>query len=271
MQPERIDARQICLAIAQVEISVLQASQIVFTEPKSTRIRRKGVRMEIPGILMRLIEPREAGQHLPYPTLVPPAPSSGIDAAYILSAIDDEKPSRNTIYFLNDITPILASSSGYDSDVKAHGDDLASLSWVICAFINGRDKSTTQTSPESFNTLQSPPTIGSVLVVNGNTPRPDKEQEYNDWYDQEHGEKLVAVPGWNSARRYQLAKFYGDTETATFYGCNFYDEENGLGGPEWKAGVTEWTVRIRSNSAKPNLRRVWKVVGTRDNGLEKQT
>lgn len=215
--------------------------------------------MEVPGILMRLVEPREAGQALPGPPLTLPIPKSLVEATYSLSADDGKTPSQNTIYFLGDISPLLSSSSAYDADLKAHGGNPASISWVICVFINGRDKSSTVTNPTSPNTLPSPPAVGSVLVVNGNTPRPGKEQDYHDWYDQEHGAKLTAVPGWNSARRYQLAKLYGEAETASFYGCNFYDRENGLGGPEWKAGVTEWTLRIRDNAAKPNLRRVWKV------------
>jgi hypothetical protein len=68
------------------------------------------------------------------------------------------------------------------------------------------------------------------------------------------------VPGWNENKRYRLEKSYGDVETASFYGFNFYDVENGLGGPEWKASTdTEWTQRVRSNHAKPNIRRMWKI------------
>lgn len=214
--------------------------------------------MEVPGILMRLVEPRDGGEVTPDAPLLLPIPSSLVKAAYNLSAADDSAPSQNTIYFLRDISPLLASSSGYDADVNACSGDAAYLSWVVCGFVNGRDKSSTAAS----NTLPTPPAIGSILVINGNTPRAGKEQDYHDWYDQEHGAKLTAVPDWNAARRYQLAKLYGEAETASFYGCNFYDQENGLGGPEWKAGVTEWTLRIRENAAKPNLRRVWKVVST---------
>lgn len=218
--------------------------------------------MVLPGILMRLVEPRKEGDPPPDSILAPPVLSSNIEATYILRADDEDTPSRNTLYFLSDINLLLSSSEAYDLDVRSHGSDLMSVSWVICAFINGRDKSNAPPKSSSSNTLPSPPATGSVLVVNGSTPRPAKEQDYHDWYDQEHGEKLTAVPGWNSARRYRLAKLYGEAETASFYGCNFYDEDNGLGGPEWKAGVTEWTLRIRDNAAKPNLRRVWKVVGT---------
>jgi hypothetical protein len=176
-----------------------------------------------------------------------------------LDANDTHTPSKNAVYILSDISAILDSSLEYERDVKAHCAELASISWVICAFINGRDKAPAKGVQHG---LETPPDPGSIIVTNGATPRADKERDYHDWYDQEHGNKLTLVPGWNAARRYRLVKSYGEAETASFYGFNYYDETNGLGGPEWKAGVTEWTLRIRSNAAKPNIRRVWKVIST---------
>lgn len=194
----------------------------------------------------------------------PPNICPNIEAIYKLTAKDDSSPSLNTLYFLSDITPITTTATAYDEDVKRLGPSV-SLAWVVCTFINGRDDATPpgDTLPPPLtkpHVLHEPPSPDSVIVINGSTPRPDKEQDYHDWYDQEHGGKLTLVPGWNNSRRYALAKAYGDVETASFYGFNYYDAENGLGGPEWKAGVTEWTMRIRSNAAKPNIRRVWKVV-----------
>ena len=66
--------------------------------------------------------------------------------------------------------------------------------------------------------------------------------------------------GTSEVRRYKLERVFGEAETAAFYGVNFYDEKNGLGGPEWQAGVTEWSMRIRSHAAKPNIRRTWRLV-----------
>lgn len=218
--------------------------------------------MSVPGILMRLVQPRDGANPPADSGTSPIAPCPNVEAIQVMEANDEAKPSRNTIYFLSDITPLLSSPSKYDEDVGAHGSTLESVAWVICSFINGRDA----TNPGADNVahlLPQAPVAGSVLVANGSTPRPDKEQDYHDWYDQEHGEKLTHVPGWNSARRYKLEKVYGEAETANFYGLNYYDEVNGLGGPEWKAGVTEWTMRIRSNAAKPNVRRVWRSVANK--------
>lgn len=204
--------------------------------------------MAVPGLLMRLSE-GISSTTLPFP---------GIEAIYTLKADDNKNPQNNTVYFLSDISPLLSAKTKFDEDSAANSD----VSWIICSFINGRDITAPgdrapQTTPHK---LPTPTALESVLVVNGSTPRPDKETDYHAWYDQEHGAKLTQVPGWTAARRYALVDSYGPSETASFYGLNFYEEKNGLGGPEWKAGVTDWTLRIRSNAAKPNIRRVWKVM-----------
>ncbi|KAJ5604595.1 hypothetical protein N7510_009749 [Penicillium lagena] len=202
--------------------------------------------MAIPGVLMRLSDN------------VSPIEIPNIEGKYTLKADDNKTPGHNTVYFLSDISPLLSSKEHYDDDATTN----LSTSWVICAFINGRDTEGAGELQTSPHVPPTPPARGSVLVINGSTPHSDKEADYHAWYDQEHGAKLTRVPGWQAARRYSLAKVYGAAETANFYGFNFYDEKNGLGGPEWQAGVTGWTLRIRSNAAKPNIRRVWKVEGT---------
>ncbi|OAA68633.1 hypothetical protein SPI_00828 [Niveomyces insectorum RCEF 264] len=221
-----------------------------------------------PGVLMRLVQPRE-GVTVPASALTPPAPCPHVQATWTTVAQDGEKPTHNTIYFVSDIGPLVtkseAASSGgggddlYAADVRAHADTLASVSWVVLAFVNGRvrDGPTSSVLTTSTPLVAPAPATGSVIVFNGGTPRPDKVDDYHAWYDQEHGAKLTHVPGWQTMRRYRLAKAYGDAEAASFYGMNAYDAENGLGGKEWQAGVTEWTLRIRSQAARPNLRRVW--------------
>lgn len=217
--------------------------------------------MAVPGIVMRLVEPRDTANPPSSQAIAPPSPCPNIQAIQAFAADDSEKPSRNTIYYLSDISPVLSSSSAYDEDLRANGPELASLSWIVCSFVNSRDPSNPSAASTASQLLTAPPAPGSVLVANGYTPKPGTEDEYNAWYDTEHGEKLSLVPGWNAARRYKFEKLYGGAEAGVYYGLNYYDEENGLGGPEWKAGVTEWTLRIRQNAARPNLRRVWKVVG----------
>lgn len=204
--------------------------------------------MATPGVLMRFSDDASSSK-----LAIP-----GIEAVYTLKAKDGSTPLYNTLYFLSDVAPLIHSQSYYDADKT--GSSSSEVSWVVCSFLNGRDTAGLSQEPQTRpHVLPNPPTLGSILVINGSTPRADKEDDYHAWYDQEHGGKLTNVPGWKAARRYALAAVYGNIETANFYGFNFYDEENGLGGPEWKAGVTDWTLRIRSNAAKSNIRRVWKI------------
>lgn len=218
----------------------------------------------VPGVVMRLAQrgPKDTGSLSQEETAVfSQAPFPNVQTIYTAHADDDKTPSLNTIYVLSDINPVLSSPEYYEQDVKAFADSLTSVSWVVCAFVNGRDRGgDASAEPSTVHPLPGPPANGSIIVVNGSTPRPGKEQDYHEWYNQEHGPGLSVVPGWTSARRYSLEKLYGDVETASFYGFNYYEAQNGLGGPEWQASTkTEWTQRIRGNAAKPNIRRVWRV------------
>ncbi|KAL5340959.1 hypothetical protein BJX70DRAFT_396340 [Aspergillus crustosus] len=208
--------------------------------------------MPTPGILMRLSDAPNIPLNLPA--------SVKVEASYALEADDNKTPSLNTLYFLADIEPLLTSEAPYKVDVAAHAQASTSTttSWVLASFINARNPGSTSAFTQT-QLLPAPPSPSSVLVINGSTPRPEYEADYHAWYDEEHGGKLTLVPGWFASRRYKLAKVYGETETANFYGVNFYEKENGLGGPEWKAGVTEWTLRIRKQAARENVRRVWRV------------
>ena len=211
----------------------------------------------MPGVLMRLVEPNQGDTKSAQ--LSPQSPCPNVQNIYTAAADDDEKPSRLTLYILSDIDPLHALSEFYDNDVKANPG--LTISWVVCGFINGRDNGAPTTDdPSTVHPLSHEPAAGSKLVINGSTPRPDKETDYHEWYNVEHGPGLAIVPGWNAARRYSLQRTFGEIETANFYGFNYYDEESGLGGPVWhKSTKTEWTFRIRANAAKPNIRRVWRI------------
>lgn len=208
---------------------------------------------KVPGLLMRLVQ-SSSNPERPPQTICP-----NVEKVWTAVAGDGQTPSQLTLYFLSDVRPLVSSSHLYHNDLASQGAD-GTLAWVVCSFINGRDKDTSSNTANVSHLLSHTPAEGSQLVINGSSPRPDKEDDYHGWYNEEHGPMLSLVPGWNENRRYRLEKSYGDVETASFYGFNFYDAENGLGGPEWKASTnTEWTRRVRSNHAKPNVRRVWKI------------
>lgn len=205
---------------------------------------------------MRLVHPL-GGQTPSQETLSPSEVCPGIDAIYRLTHTDDKAPAYNTIYFLSDISPLLKDPTFYNKDQTRSESSLESISWVLVSYINGHPATDTCVPP-------SPPTLGTEIVINGSTPKAEYEADYHNWYDQEHVHKLGLVPGWHLMRRFKLEKVYGEAETASFYGVNFYDEKNGLGGPEWKASATDWTLRIRQQAAKPNVRRTWNLVGIGD-------
>ena len=209
---------------------------------------------------MRLLQPKDDQTAIEIPNPVSPFP--GIEAEYLLDEDDKSKPSYSTMYFVRDIQPVIEDGTFYSNDVKSCATSGCLVSWVVLSFINGRDSDKTADWAKSQVPEESP-SPGTIVVVNGSTPRPEMEQDYHDWYEQEHFGKLSLVPGWQLGRRYKLRELYGEAETASIYGVNFYCKVNGLGGPEWRAGVTTWTKRIREQAAKPNVRRVWKVKETR--------
>jgi hypothetical protein len=73
---------------------------------------------------------------------------------------------------------------------------------------------------------------------------------------------ISKVSGWLKSERYEFTKAFGSqTGAAPFLAVHFYEEENGLGGEEWKASVdTEWSKRIRENVMVQHYRRIWEVV-----------
>lgn len=207
---------------------------------------------EKPGILMRLSQPLDGSKGIK-------TDYDGPSSAFFYAAADDgETPSQLELYFLDDIATIADSPQSYTRDIEANPD--IAISWVICELVNGLDKDSID-GLKGIQPLQYTPALGSKIVINGSTPRIDKETDYHEWYDVEHASALAEVPGWNAMRRYKLIDSHGDVQTASFYGVNFWDEQSGLGGPVWENKTkTQWTFRIRENAAKPNIRRVWKVV-----------
>ena len=208
---------------------------------------------------MRLVDARSSSE---LPPIMCANPCPNVERTYTLEQNDDKTPAYSTLYFLSDIHPILQNESYYHDDADANGANFASITWVVMSFINGRTKYSSpqpqyhQTTP---NVIPGKLAGGSVIVLNGSTPCEDKESDYHNWYNQEHGLLLANVPGWKAGRRYRVEKVYGDIEevcgASTLFGLNVYDEQNGLGGPVWQASVhTDWTKRIQSQRSKPNYR-----------------
>jgi hypothetical protein len=44
-----------------------------------------------------------------------------------------------------------------------------------------------------------------IMVVQSSPSAPDREDEYNDWYDNTHIPQIRAIPGFTAARRYRTS------------------------------------------------------------------
>jgi len=49
--------------------------------------------------------------------------------------------------------------------------------------------------------------MGEYVLVVYSRPAAGREEEYNDWYNNQHLKDVLAQPGYISARRYKLTKF----------------------------------------------------------------
>lgn len=56
----------------------------------------------------------------------------------------------------------------------------------------------------------------AVYVVYSSPASPDREDEYNDWYDQVHLGEVCAIDGVSGATRYELAGVGGDDSTTKY-------------------------------------------------------
>ena len=56
-----------------------------------------------------------------------------------------------------------------------------------------------------------------VYVVQARPVTPEREREFNDWYDDTHIPELLAVPGFVSARRYRRVGDGGGPEYLAVY------------------------------------------------------
>ncbi|MCJ1281947.1 hypothetical protein MMC26_001270 [Xylographa opegraphella] len=96
---------------------------------------------------------------------------------------------------------------------------------------------------------------GNVLVVLRLNVHPDKRQELQSWYADEHIPLLSKIPGWQRTRLFQTSAAESATDIE-YLAVHEYSPTNGLGGPEWKASVsTPWYESIMSSVVTHVVRR----------------
>ncbi|MBI3964965.1 MAG: hypothetical protein HY329_04950 [Chloroflexi bacterium] len=90
-----------------------------------------------------------------------------------------------------------------------------------------------------------PPAEGKILLVAMLVPRPDREEEFNAWYDTEHLPALKSIPGFLSARRFRALE--GEPRYLALYDVADYSV---FGGEAYKTKrESPWADRIRSQLA----------------------
>ncbi|ODH50838.1 hypothetical protein GX48_02979 [Paracoccidioides brasiliensis] len=96
-----------------------------------------------------------------------------------------------------------------------------------------------------------------VLVTIIQTLHPDKEDEFNKWYREEHMPLLSKVPRWLRTRRF-LSSVSEPTETREYLSVHEYVSHDGPGGPELTAiNATHWREQVMTNVVKGRSRRVY--------------
>jgi hypothetical protein len=203
------------------------------------------------GIVLRLFNPTHGAKVGPEIYV----PGSDITHVTTIASTDDKvqtgAPSAGFAYHVKHISKFLIEGA-YERD-PGHAE-----AGLIQCFVYKRISQLSRDGHELSEGGVAPP--GSVMVCVAITP--GDTEDYSKWYDEEHQGMITKVPGWIKSERYELAKAYGSqVGAAPFLAVHFYDEKNGLGGPEWRASVeTIWSKKIRENVVVPHYRRVWKVV-----------
>ncbi|MCJ1317441.1 hypothetical protein MMC15_002766 [Xylographa vitiligo] len=111
----------------------------------------------------------------------------------------------------------------------------------------------------SFTPLEAitPEPAENVLIVLRLSVRPDKRQELQSWYTDEHIPLLAKIPGWRRTRLFRTSVVESAPEVE-YLAVHDYSSTNGLGGPEWKASVsTPWYESIMSSVVTHVVRRTY--------------
>ncbi|MCJ1389733.1 hypothetical protein MMC18_002590 [Xylographa bjoerkii] len=120
------------------------------------------------------------------------------------------------------------------------------------------DLVTSQQAP-SFKRLEevTPEPEENVLVVLRLNVHPDRREELESWYTDEHIPLLSKIPGWRRTRLFQTSAVESAPEIE-YLAIHDYSPANGLGGPEWKASVsTPWYDSIMSSAVTHVVRRTY--------------
>ncbi|KAJ7442243.1 hypothetical protein FB451DRAFT_1057606 [Mycena latifolia] len=189
-------------------------------------------------------------EHAPLRLTVP-----GFMTGIRYKAVDSQVPEWLTLYDLE--TPEAANSDAYNA-LKALASDNEK---AILSKLGGLSRRSyvhmgTFTHPET-TTEELPSKY--VLVVSLETT-PDREDELNKWYEEEHMDLLAKVPGWKRGRRFKLVDFnqrggLADKPVCKYLAIHELSNNEFLATPEFNhATSTEWRERVMKNMVRREAR-----------------
>jgi hypothetical protein len=76
-----------------------------------------------------------------------------------------------------------------------------------------------------------------LLVVQSSPAGPDREDEYNKWYDETHIPQILTIPGVVSARRYRLHDGFPTAPSTRGYLAIYEIEADDLAAPMKELGA----------------------------------
>jgi len=191
-------------------------------------------------------------EHAPARLTVP-----GFTNAIRYKATDSITPSWLAIYDLN--SPSVAFSEPYKA-LAAKASDRERRLIPQLATLNRRiyESYSVKVNP------QNPPNVlpGNFITVITMLVKPELEEEFNRWYEEEHMSDLGKVPGWYRGRRYKLISSVelanlGNNEKPTHNYLAIHEWANDTypDTPEFAATLTNpWTTRILKEVTEVNGR-----------------
>ena len=101
---------------------------------------------------------------------------------------------------------------------------------------------------------------GKFILVVEMVVKPELDEEFNRWYEEEHIPGIAKVPGWHRARRYKLvnrieSKAINEGLVHEYLAIHEWSHDTYMDTPEFEATLTTpWSVKILKEVTASNTR-----------------
>ncbi|KDQ27574.1 hypothetical protein PLEOSDRAFT_158547 [Pleurotus ostreatus PC15] len=182
------------------------------------------------------------GEHVPARAVVP-----GFQTLIRYKQVDGRKPSWLAMYDLS--SPDVLQTPAYTGLFAAASDNERTIIANL-AMLNRRVYSHISSYPADDADVRP----GKYLFIVMIQPAPESEEEFNNWYEEEHVPLLSKSPGWVRSRRYKLidavevagrANAEETLAPLTYLALHEIESEETRETPEWKhATSTPWRNKV---------------------------